>query len=157
MKAISATLWANVVGPWEIAAVRAMLTVKAQLKKLLSGTIFAPGQGHYCDILVKVSGLLLFCPKNLPEAKLKRNRLIYLAEEISRISYVVIIINVYVGLKSKPASNAEREQIYTVWRKRKYYEAQMLQSRQACCRREQQAVFPAPSRLTPEITTWILY
>lgn len=124
MKAISATLWANIVGPWEIAAVRAMLTVKAQLKKFLSGTIFAPGQGHYCDILVKVSGLLLFCPKNLPEAKLKRNRLIYLAEEITRISYVVIIINVYVCLKSKPASNAERKQIYTVWRKRKYYEAQ---------------------------------
>lgn len=57
------------------------------------------GRGHYYDILVKVSGLLLFCPKNLLEAKLKRNGLIYLAEEISRISYVIIIINVYVGLK----------------------------------------------------------
>lgn len=59
--------------------------MKVQLKRLQRGTILTTEIKNYvCTILGKTVATFYLCPKNLPEAKWKSNKLISLVEEISR-------------------------------------------------------------------------
>lgn len=61
----------------------AMWTEEAQVKVFQSGTVLATCLS--CDIFSKnIIPIFYPCPKNLPEAKLKNNGLIFLSEEIWR-------------------------------------------------------------------------
>lgn len=66
---------------------RVMQTVEAQFKGIQRGTIFlSTAKDLSCDYYFFRKNIASFypCPKNLPEAKLKSNGLIYLVVEISR-------------------------------------------------------------------------
>lgn len=73
LNAVRGAQWDILVGTWETAVPRAVWTLEAQLSVSARNSISKWTGAHTRDILAKNRSTFCPCPKNLPEAKLKRN------------------------------------------------------------------------------------
>lgn len=121
LSAVSRAYWAILVEAWKTVVLKALWTVEIQLKRFQTGagdrgTVLATDLETILVIFL-AKNLAIFCPylKKLHETKLKNNRLVSLAEEISR-HLMVTLARGYQSLLLLCRSIMQRSK----WGKKKY-------------------------------------